>query len=131
MKVTGIEILVVVVIIAMVFAILTPFLPFGIPIKYSDGERAGTITKFSQKGLIWKTWEGEMVLGGVMGSTNVSANTWQFSVPKDRLDEIEAIRKAQVNGDRITLGYIQWVKMAKWKGDTNYMILHTEISKEE
>ena len=31
-------------------------------ISYSDGERAGYLEKFSSRGWICKTWEGEMLL---------------------------------------------------------------------
>ena len=31
---------------------------------YSEGERAGYIQKFSRKGWLCKTWEGELAMGG-------------------------------------------------------------------
>jgi hypothetical protein len=62
--------------------------------EYSDGERVGTIQKFSRKGLIAKTWEGEMLLGGLKrktvsgtdsnggstSSTSMVANVFEFTV---------------------------------------------------
>lgn len=36
-------------------------------LEYSDGQRVGIVTKFSQKGLIWKTWEGELRPSGREG----------------------------------------------------------------
>ena len=33
--------------------------------NYSNGNRVGNITKFSEKGIIWKTWEGQLHLGGI------------------------------------------------------------------
>jgi len=49
---------------------------------YSEGERSGVIFKFSSKGLIWKSWEGEMNLGGMRGAVT---NTWKFTLKDDRL----------------------------------------------
>jgi hypothetical protein len=66
-------------------------------IEYSDGERTGTVTKLSRKGLICKSWEGGIYMGGIKkhvdyvsyGSgknerttavTSMVANTFQFTI---------------------------------------------------
>lgn len=45
---------------------------------YSDGERTGVITKFSHKGMLIKTWEGELNMGGF--DQGGVATIWAFSV---------------------------------------------------
>jgi hypothetical protein len=35
----------------------------GLNIEYSEGSRSGVVQKLSRKGVIWKTWEGELNLG--------------------------------------------------------------------
>jgi len=40
----------------------TAFTWFTLHWSYSDGERAGFLQKFSRKGWICKTWEGEMAM---------------------------------------------------------------------
>lgn len=35
--------------------------------SYSDGNRAGTVIKLSRKGLLFRTYEGELNLGLVLG----------------------------------------------------------------
>jgi hypothetical protein len=58
---------------------------------YSDGSRVGVVTKLSRKGLICKTWEGQMNLGGMKTVTVTSSdgkssmdqtvpNTFDFTV---------------------------------------------------
>ena len=37
--------------------------------SYSTGERAGYVQKFSKKGWICKTWEGEMAMVSMPGAT--------------------------------------------------------------
>src|SRR5262245_14764303 len=37
--------------------------------SYSEGERAGYVQKFSRKGWVCKTWEGELAMVAVPGST--------------------------------------------------------------
>jgi hypothetical protein len=45
--------------------------------SYSDGERAGVLQKFSRKGWICKTYEGELALYVVPG---VAPTIWEFTV---------------------------------------------------
>ena len=47
---------------------------------YSDGERIGYITKFSRKGVMFKSWEGHLN----MTQTGMnSADGWDFSIDND------------------------------------------------
>jgi len=88
-------------------------------ITYSEGERTGTITKFSRKGMMIKTWEGELSMGGaVQGGT---ANVWQFSVDDPAV--VEDVQEAQRVGGRWTLKYRQQWKTQSWKGATPYFIV--------
>ena len=52
--------------------------------NYSDGNRAGTLIKFSKKGYVFKTFEGEINLGGVnpMPGNTIANNMWVFSVKR-------------------------------------------------
>lgn len=47
---------------------------------YSDGERAGLLQKFSRKGWLCKTYEGELAISQIPG---VAPQIWRFSV-RDR-----------------------------------------------
>lgn len=54
-------------------------------IEYSNGYRDGEVTKFSQKGFIFKTNEGELAMsnlsrGGALNSNSSISNTFTFSV---------------------------------------------------
>jgi hypothetical protein len=50
--------------------------------SYSDGERAGILQKFSRKGWVCKTYEGELAMSVVPG---VAPTIWEFSVRDDRV----------------------------------------------
>lgn len=67
---------------------------------YSSGERAGWVQKFSRKGWICKTWEGELVMATVPGAI---PEKFPFTVR----DEAVAQRIAQVVGQRVQLHYQQ------------------------
>lgn len=76
--------------------------------NYSEGERAGQVTKISKKGLIFKSLEGDMNVGGTTTDSNGSAipNVWHFSVSNDKF--IEKIKDAASTGKRVTLVYSQY-----------------------
>lgn len=66
--------------------------------NYSDGERAGILQKFSRKGWICKTYEGELaqyIVGGV------APQIWYFSVR----DEKVAMQLFRATGEKLQLRY--------------------------
>jgi hypothetical protein len=73
---------------------------FTLSWSYGDGERAGVLQKFSRKGWICKTYEGELALYVVGG---VSPEIWYFSVR----DESLAPPINQAIGQRVRLHYTE------------------------
>lgn len=68
--------------------IITGILIYGKYIyPFSDGYRAGLLQKFSHKGNIIKTYEGEMILSSVTGNQNVAiaSEKFLFSVTRKNL----------------------------------------------
>ncbi|MFZ4542437.1 MAG: hypothetical protein ACOYOA_00170 [Saprospiraceae bacterium] len=98
---------------AVLFAILGTYLLVGC---LSEGERAGQVIKFSNKGYVFKTWEGELV----QRNFSTQADTWTFSV-KDEAT-VHQINDAMAKGDRVTLHYCQKYYTFFWQGDTDYFI---------
>jgi hypothetical protein len=89
--------------------------------NYSNGERIGMITKFSQKGLIWSSWEG--TLNTTQTGMN-SAEPFEFSVDNDVNDPkvIATLDSAANYGWKVKVTYHQ-VKGWNWfnnRGETNY-----------
>lgn len=89
---------------------------------YSEGVRVGTIQKFSKKGYIMKSWEGELVVQGtqIRGSNgNVrGGDVWKFSVLDPTV--ASAIDNATMTGGSIALKYCQEVLSVST--DTTYII---------
>lgn len=73
---------------------------FTLTWAYSDGERAGVLQKFSRKGWVCKTQEGELAQYVVAG---VSPQIWQFSVR----DPAVAAQLYKAVGERIQLHYTE------------------------
>jgi hypothetical protein len=105
-----------VVISTLLFLFITVILPIiGIMPDYSDGQRTGDIYKFSKKGIFWKSYEGEMYLGGMVsdGSGGLQMEKFRFSIPKEQFDEkqelIDKLTECQQNRDeKCTVEYKQW-----------------------
>lgn len=93
----------------------------GCSVIYSDGERAGTVVKFSHKGFTCKTWEGELLIGGMKSNgNNMEVNTFKFTVKDSNI--IPQIKAALASGAHVTLQYDQVVMNLPCQGDSDYFI---------
>lgn len=93
---------------------------------YSEGTRAGQLIKISEKGVVFKTNEGELNMGGLrMGNPNdgLEGNLWQFSVLDERI--IKELERSE--GKRVKLSYKERYKSMPWQGETNYFITNVEV----
>ena len=89
----------------------------------SHGVRRGEITKFSIRGIYWKTHEGQMLLGGVRDG---AANTWEFSVFRtnpDANDLAQKLEEARDSGEQVLLEYEQHFFVWPWRASTGYDIV--------
>jgi hypothetical protein len=84
--------------------------------NYSSGERAGWVQKFSRKGWICKTWEGEIALVTMPGTAQ---EKFLFTVWND---EVAAKINAAM-GKRVSLHYEEKVGLpGSCFGDTRYWV---------
>jgi hypothetical protein len=85
---------------------------------YSDGERAGTLQKFSRKGWICKTWEGELQISTIPGSAPI---LWEFSVRDNGL--ASQLEEAIAHSGRVVLQYEEHRGIpTSCFGDTQYFV---------
>ncbi len=83
-------------------------------VPYSEGVRAGELIKFSHKGVLVKTWEGE-ISQGVSG-----AQIFKFSVESSEKDVINKLIEYQ--GRYVKVSYKERFGTFFWLGDTKYFI---------
>jgi hypothetical protein len=84
--------------------------------SYSSGEHAGWVQKFSKKGWLCKTWEGEMAMVSMPGSTS---EKFYFTVWSDEV----AAEINKVMGKRVALHYVQKVGLpTTCFGDTRFYV---------
>ena len=84
--------------IVVLATLIAGYLVFVLYWSYSSGERAGWVQKFSRKGWICKTWEGELAMANLPGSM---PQVFAFTVVKE---EVAAQINSQM-GERVTIHY--------------------------
>ncbi|WP_452220451.1 6-phosphogluconate dehydrogenase [Lacinutrix salivirga] len=98
--------------------VIAAYFAFIYFVTYSEGVRAGQLVKFSSKGVIFKTWEGEI-------SQGVSdAQLFEFSVEDSQKQVIEDLNTHQ--GRFVKLHYFERYSTLFWLGDTKYFITKVE-----
>ena len=96
--------------------------------NYSTGYRQGVPTKISKRGVIIKTYEGTMNIGGLTNSAEGAIpTTWDFTVRKSADSVITKIDKAILDGDRVKLMYEEKYVRFFWLGDTEYFVYDVTI----
>jgi hypothetical protein len=84
--------------------------------SYSEGERAGILQKFSRKGWVFKTYEGELAMSIVPG---VTPTIWDFSVRDRRVGE----SLSAALGKRVVLHYTEHLGVpTTWFAETPYFV---------
>jgi len=89
--------------------------------SYSSGERVGYLNKFSRKGWLCKTYEGEVSMVNLPGQL---AGTFQFTVRDDSIAAL--ITKAQ--GQRVAVSYTQHKGLpTSCFGETDYFVKGVKV----
>jgi hypothetical protein len=113
----------------LVIVLLTPvvlaalFTMVTLTWSYSNGQRAGYLQKFSRKGWLCKTWEGEIAMTTVPG---VAPTIWEFTVR----DDAAARQLNLALGRRVILYYREHRGIpSRCFGETNYFVDSARIVK--
>lgn len=87
---------------------------------YSSGNRYGLLQKFSHKGNIFKTYEGEMILSSVSSNANtpIASEKFFFSVTKKPI----ADQLMTLQGKHVTVHYKEKNGTLPWRGDSKYIV---------
>ncbi|MBQ4821758.1 6-phosphogluconate dehydrogenase [Aquimarina sp. MMG016] len=109
------------IIIIVIMALFAGWYAFVYYSTYSEGTRSGELIKFSKKGMMVKTWEGE-ISQGISG-----AQIFSFSVEGKNEDLIKKLEELQ--GRYVKVKYKERYAKISWLGDTNYFII--DITEEE
>ena len=87
----------------------------------SEGTRTGTLFKISKRGIVFKTFEGQIHLGGSAVMTQQSV--WDFSAKNAAVyDQLQQYERKQLK-----CHYRQLVNPFPWQGDTEYIVYAVEL----
>jgi hypothetical protein len=101
--------------------VITSYFLFVYYASYSDGVRSGQLIKFSHKGVMFKTWEGE-ISQGLSGS-----QTFSFSVLDKDQSVVQELKEFE--GQYVKVTYKERYRTFPWWGDTKYFV--TDVQKDK
>src|ERR1041385_4070859 len=98
---------------------------------YERGVMAGKVLRITQKGFIFKTYEGKISLdtfGALKGASPI-AETFDFSVESSETAVIKNLEQVALSGERVNLKFVKRYITAPWRGDTKYFVVEVERAK--
>jgi hypothetical protein len=107
--------------IGVVLLLVAGYFAFLYNATYSEGVRSGELIKFSKKGFVFKTYEGELSQG-ISG-----AQIFKFSVMDSEEQVLADLKESE--GNYVKLTYVERYRTFAWWGDTKYFI--TSVKKED
>ena len=121
--------------ISIVVAMMAMFSTPAFAECYSEGIRVGSVQKFSQRGFVNKSWEGELVMEGTKfkgsnGSVR-GGNVWAFSVMDASVAKV--IEEAVMTGGEVALKYCQANPLDVTRGltmSTPYKVVFASLRKQ-
>ena len=98
--------------------------------NYSEGERIGVITKFSNSGRVFKSYEGELKIAPNVATQGMVGQyeTFSFSVDNDKTiacqTPVDSIAKFAREGIPVVINYQQVAYLNWWcnQGNTDYFV---------
>ena len=110
--------------IAALLALAAVYLWGALSWTYSSGERAGWVQKLSKQGWVCKTWEGELALVTLPGTT---PEKFLFTI----WDEAAAVEVTHAMGKRVSLHYEEKVGLpGSCFGETRHYVTRVTVSDE-
>lgn len=95
---------------------------------YEEGVMAGRVLSITQRGMVFKTYEGKLSVesfGSLKGVSPI-AETRDFSVESDETAVIKDLEQAAAAGVRVNLRFIRRYRAFPWRGETKYFVIGVE-----
>ncbi len=95
---------------------------------YEQGIMAGKVLRVTEKGVIFKTYEGKISLEsfGALKGVSPVAETFDFSIEPDQQEVILQLQQVALSGERVNLYFQKRYMAFPWRGDTKYFVTKVE-----
>ena len=104
----------------LIIITLTVFIYFKYFFTYSEGYRAGLLQKFSYKGIMFKTYEGEMILSSIASNKEVALASEKFLFSVTNKNIVRQFDTLQ--GRNVIVHYNEKKGVLFWRGDSRYLV---------
>jgi hypothetical protein len=95
---------------------------------YESGVMAGKVLRISEKGVVFKTYEGKINLEtfGALKGVSPIAESFDFSVEKNEKELLKELEQVALSGERVNLYFVKRYAAFPWRGDTKYFATRVE-----
>lgn len=95
---------------------------------YEKGTMAGKVLRITEKGVVFKTYEGKISLEsfGALKGVSPVAETFDFSIEGDQTAVIKQLEEVALSGERVNLHFVKRYVRFPWRGDTKYFVEKVE-----
>ena len=95
---------------------------------FETGLMAGKVLRISEKGVLFKTYEGKLNLEtfGALKGVNPIAESFDFSVESSEKEVIKALQEVALSGERVNLHFKKRYAQFPWRGETKYFVTEVE-----
>jgi hypothetical protein len=101
------------------------FLYFGV---FERGVMAGKVLRIAEKGVVFKTFEGQLsreAFGTLKGVSPI-AETYDFSVEARETEVLKELQAVALTGERVNLHFVKRYMKFPWRGDTRVFVTRVE-----
>jgi hypothetical protein len=93
---------------------------------------AGKVLRITEKGVIFKTYEGKLNLEtfGALKGVSPIAESFNFSVEKNETEVIKQLQEVSLSGERVNLHFKKRYTTFPWRGETKYFVTKVERQKQ-
>lgn len=118
--------------IVSVLLVLVAIFSFYYFATYEEGVMAGRVLSVTQRGIVFKTYEGKLSVESFGSLKGVSplAETRDFSVESSETEVIKQLEAVAASGEHVNLRFIRRYKAFPWRGETKYFVTGVEKSKQ-
>jgi hypothetical protein len=96
--------------------------------EYAVEQRSGTVFRIGKRGMLFKTYEGQLNLQtlGSLKRTSPFMEAFDFSVESDNEEVIKDLQEVALSGEYVSLHYVRRYMKFPWRGETKIFITKVE-----